>query len=126
MKLLIADDSQIVRHRLIEMLHDFPAIESIYQATDVLETIEMFRRLKPDIMILDLRMPSGTGMDVLKNIRQEIGNTVVIVLTNYPFPQYKKICLDLGARYFFDKSNEYEKLCQVFQELTHRHKYRNN
>jgi len=126
MKLLIADDSQIVRHRLIEMLHDFPAIESIYQATDVLETIEMFRRLKPDIMILDLRMPSGTGMDVLKNIRQEIGNTVVIVLTNYPFPQYKKICLDLGARYFFDKSNEYEKLCQVFQELTHRQKYRNN
>ena len=91
MKLLIADDSQVVRHRLIEMLQEFPAIESIYQTKDVLETIEMFRRLQPDIMILDLRMPSGTGIDVLKNIKQEIGETVVIVLTNYPFPQYKKI-----------------------------------
>jgi len=122
MKVLIADDSQVVRQRLVEMLNDFPNIESITQTTDVLQTIHTFRENHPDVLILDIRMPDGNGIDVLRNIQKDLAGTTIIILTNYPYSQYKKICLDLGASYFFDKSNEYENILNVFRHLKYRYK----
>ena len=125
MKVLIADDSLVVRQRLIEMLNEFHTIEEIYQSNNVLETIHSFQSIHPDVLILDIRMPGGNGIDVLKKIQKENIKTIVIVLTNYPYPQYEKICLGLGASYFFDKSNEYENIIKVFQKLSYENRNEN-
>ena len=122
MRVLIADDSQVVRERLIEMLNDFQGIDSIQQTVDVLQTIQTFRKNHPDVLILDISMPDGNGIDVLKNIQKDKSDTTIIILTNYPYAQYEKICRDLGASYFFDKSNEYENVIHVFKQLQRRQK----
>lgn len=122
MKVLIADDSQVVRQRLVEMLNEFPNIDSIRQTTDVLQTIHTFREDHPDVLILDISMPDGNGIDVLRNIQKDLSGTTIIILTNYPYAQYRKICLDLGASYFFDKSNEYENIINVFRHLRYCYK----
>jgi len=66
---------------------------------------------------LDLQMPGGRGMDVLKTIKREQPSSTVIVLTNHGYPQYSKKCLQNGARFFFDKSTEFQKVAVVLSEL---------
>jgi DNA-binding NarL/FixJ family response regulator len=117
MKVFIADDSEVVCERLTIMLSELPGIEITGQAKDVGESIESIRRLHPDVVILDIRMPGGSGIDVLEDIKKNNAAPVVIVLTNYPYPQYRKKCMALGAEYFFDKATEFEKVTEVLETL---------
>ena len=116
MKVFIADDSVQIRERLIEMLSELPEIEIIGVAGDAPEAIRDIWKLNPDMVILDIRMPGGSGIEVLKEIKEK-SHPVVVMLTNYPYPQYRKKCMDLGADYFFDKSTEFEKVTEVLKRL---------
>lgn len=117
MKIFIADDSAIVRERLIEIISELKGIDIIGQAGDVAEALESIRNLRPDAVILDIQMPNGSGIDVLENIKKEVPAPLVIILTNYPYPQYQKKCMDAGADFFFDKSTEFEKVMKVLGGL---------
>jgi len=79
----------------------------------VQQAIEHIRQQGPDVVILDIKMPGGNGIDVLNEIEKNDQVPVVIMLTNYPYPQYKKKCMDAGADFFFDKSREFEKVIEV-------------
>jgi DNA-binding NarL/FixJ family response regulator len=116
-KVFIADDSAAVVERLITMLSELPQVEIIGHAQDAREAIKAIRHLNPDVVILDIRMPGGNGIDVLKHIKSNKPAPVVIMLTNYPYPQYRKKCMALGANFFFDKSTEFEKVIEVFEGL---------
>jgi len=117
MKVLIVDDSAVVRERLITMLSELKSVNIVNQAEGPLEAKNAIQKLKPDAVILDIRMPGGNGIDVLEKIKKDKPSTVVIIFTNYPYPQYRKKCMDLGADYFFDKSTEFEKVTEVFRNL---------
>ena len=117
MKVFIADDSAIVRESLTDMLSELPEIEIIGQAEDGLQATNIITKLNPDVVILDIRMPRGNGIDVLQNIKKNNPALIVIMLTNYPYPQYRKKCMDLGADFFFDKSTEFEKVTEVCKQL---------
>ena len=118
MKVFIADDSQVLRERLHEMLSEVPGVEIMGYAQDVPEALTSIKTLQPDVVILDIRMPGGSGIDVLQDIKNTKQTPIIIVLTNYPYPQYRKKCIDLGADFFFDKSAEFEKVTKVFKQLT--------
>ena len=62
-------------------------------------------------------MPGGSGIDVLREIKQNNQTPLVIVLTNYPYPQYRRKCMDAGADFFFDKSTEFDKVTEVLKQL---------
>ncbi|NOU36832.1 MAG: response regulator [Kiritimatiellaceae bacterium] len=116
MKVLVADDSQPIRKRLVERLLSQPGIE-VAEAVDTpgaLQRIEIFR---PDVAVLDIRMPGGGGIKVLETIRASHPDITVIIMTNYPYAQYRRKCLDAGADFFFDKSTEFEKVPAIVQEL---------
>ncbi len=118
MKVLIADDSQVVRERLISMLSELTEIEIIGEARDSTEAIDAIYRLKPDVVIMDIRMPGGSGIDVLRAIKKEHqAMPKVIMLTNFPYSQYRKKCMDAGADFFFDKSSEFEDVAKVLHHM---------
>ncbi len=117
MKVFIADDSVVLREHLVNMFADVPGMEIVGQAGQGLEATDAIQRLKPDLVILDIRMPGGNGIDVLKSIKQDVEAPIVIMLTAYPYPQYRKKCLETGADFFFDKSTEFEKVPQTLKEL---------
>ena len=117
-KVFIADDSIVLRERVLEMLCDIPGVEILGCAEDGLHAINSIRRLKPDADVLDIQMPRGTGLDVLKNIKHGAQGPLVVVLTNFPYPQYRKRALEYGADFFFDKTTEFEKLRTLFGQLT--------
>ncbi len=112
---MIVDDSRIVRERLIAMLNELPGVEIVGQAASVPEAIETIRRLMPDTVILDIRMPGGTGLDVLRDIKQLDPAPLVIVLTNYAAPAYREKCRQAGADFFFDKSTEFDRIPPLFE-----------
>ena len=119
MRILIADDSAVVRERLISLLTDLRGIEVIGQAEDAIEARSMAEKLRPDVAILDLRMPKGSGADVLSVIKKLKPTPKVIMLTNYPHPENRKKCMDGGADYFFDKSTEFQRLVPILRDMLH-------
>lgn len=115
MTVLIVDDSAVVRSRIVGLLHGLGKIRQIIEASDAKEGLERFREDRPDVIVLDIRMPEGNGIELLSQIKKERPSSLVIMLTNFPFPQYKQRCLDLGASYFFDKTSQLEELIGVLK-----------
>lgn|SRR5688572_29252214 len=114
-KVFVADDSPAVRERLISLLTELPNVEIVGQTGGALDAIDSIRRLKPTAVVLDISMPDGGGISVLETIKKEEGAPMVIMLTNFSHEPYRRRCLQLGADYFFDKSNEFEKVIQVLR-----------
>lgn len=118
LKVFIADDSDFIRERLPEMLSELSGIEIIGQAEDGIEAINSIRTLNPDVIVLDIRMPGKSGIEVLKEVKKHKPSTVIIILTNYPYPQYKKKCLEAGADFFLDKSIDFDQLTDILKQLS--------
>ncbi len=116
-KVLIADDSKMLRSRLVEMLSEIKGIEVVGEAEDCPGTIEAVGRLKPDIVIQDIVMPAGNGISVLEMIKKSKLPPKVIMFTNYPYPEYRKKCMNAGADFFFSKSTEFENLIEVLKQF---------
>jgi len=117
MRVLIADDSELLVRRLVRELTAVSGIEIVGQAGTVAEAARAVRVLSPDVMILDIAMPGGSGIDVLEGMKGDRQAPVVVVLTNYGYTQYRKKCFELGARFFLDKSTEFERIGGVLQSL---------
>jgi DNA-binding NarL/FixJ family response regulator len=117
LKVFIADDSLVVREHLVTMLDELAGVEIVGQAENVAEAISAIGNLKPDVVILDIRMPGGSGIDVLQNIKQDRAASMVITLTNYPYPGYRQKCLQAGADFFLDKSTEFDQIPELFERF---------
>ena len=116
-KVCIVDDSQVIRDRLTARLETLEGIGSIKQAADVSSAYTALRAEIPDIVILDIQLPDGSGIDVLSKIKKENPHIIVIMLTNYPYSIIRRRCFELGADYFFDKSTEFDQVLKVFETL---------
>ena len=116
-KLLIADDSTLLQGYLTDTVRRFQEIRIVGHAEDVPQAVESVTRLKPDVVILDIQMPGGSGIDVLETIKKNKPSPIVIMFTNYPYPQYRKKCLAAGADFFFDKSLEFDALTDTLKHL---------
>jgi DNA-binding NarL/FixJ family response regulator len=119
MKVFLIDDSAQVLERLEEMLAPLPGVEVIGHAADIPEVLPSLRAATPDVVLLDLHLPSGSGIEVLEAIKIEMPAIIVIVLTNYAFPQYEQKCLDLGAYAFLDKSTDFTSVPEMIWALAH-------
>ena len=113
----LADDSPVVRQRLVTILDELAEIEMVGQAANVGESIGAIRLINPDVVILDIHMPGGSGLDVLQAVKQDQPTPMVIVLTNYPYPVYRQKCMQAGADYFLDKSTEFDQLPALFEQI---------
>ncbi len=117
LKVFIADDSLIVREHLVTMLDELAGIEIVGQAETVAEAIGAIQKLRPDVVILDIRMPGGSGIDVLQRVKQDEVTPIVIILTNYPYPGYRQKCMQAGADFFLDKSTEFDQIPKLFEQF---------
>ncbi len=117
MKIVIADDSPLLRDRISKLLKGLNERIVIYEAENGQKAMELIYAKNPDLVFLDIRMPEMNGIEVLKKIRKEKMKTKVCILTNYPYPQYKKKCLEAGADYFLSKTEEFEDIKLIISAL---------
>lgn len=119
LQVVIIDDSVVIRQRLVGLLGEVHGVEVSGVATDGFEGLDTIRKLRPDVVILDIRMPGMGGIELLETLQADDNpSPTIIVLTNFPYPAYRKRCQELGAEYFFDKSTEFAAAVEVLQEMS--------
>jgi len=117
MRVLIVDDSEVLVQCLRSSLAEVAGTEIVGQAASAAEGLRQIRKATPDVVILDICMPGGSGIEVLEGLRNDQFQPIVIVLSNHSEPQYRKKYLRSGARHFFDKSAEFHRVAEVLRSL---------
>ena len=82
--LLVVDDHEVVRQGLVALLGRRPEFQVVAEAGTVAESIEMVKRFQPDLVVMDVRLPDGSGIEACREIRAEFPATRVVMLTSYP------------------------------------------
>lgn len=120
MKVFVVDDSALLREQVVGLLSELIGIEIVGQSQSALEAFHATCELKPDVVILDIHLTGGSGIDVLQRIKGLDAAPIVIILTNSPTPPYRKKCMRAGADFFLDKSSEFENVRALVQSLSER------
>ena len=84
LRLLIVDDHEVVRQGLVALLDRREGFQVVAEAGNVAEAIEQARKYEPDIVVMDVRLPDGSGIEACREIRAELPATRVVMLTSYP------------------------------------------
>ena len=84
LRLLVVDDHEVVRQGLVSLLDRREGFEVVAQAGSVAESIDAAARFEPDLVIMDVRLPDGSGIEACREIRTARPETRVIMLTSYP------------------------------------------
>ena len=117
LNVLIADDSELTLERMVTEISALPFVSGVWLAKDVGTALEGIKQHKPDVVILDIKMPGGSGLDVLEEVKSWADSPIVIINTFYPYPQHKQRALALGADYFFDKTQDFYETINTVREL---------
>jgi DNA-binding NarL/FixJ family response regulator len=119
LRVFIADDSKPVSDMLVELISEAGRIEVIGIGDSESGTMEAIRRLKPDVVVLDLQLRSGSGTNVIRAVRADaaLAATRLLVTSNHVSPQLKAGCMELGADDYYDKVKELGALTARLAEL---------
>lgn len=114
---LIVDDSALVRRMLREILVQIEGTEVVGEFESPAPAIESIRSRPPDIVLLDIQLANGSGLEVLRIVRMEHPSVKVMVFTNFSESVYRKRCLEAGAYAFYDKKSDLQVLRQSLHGL---------
>ena len=105
-RLLIIDDHEMVREGLKAMLTAEPDFEIVGDAANAEQAFELLERLRPDVILLDIRLPGVSGIDVCRTVTERYPETAVIILTTFTDETLVAQCIQAGARGFIVKDIE--------------------
>ena len=117
-RVFIVDDSEFFVEWISEQIGSIQGIEILGSCGSVHPCIKKIKKLDPDIIILDIRLKDGNGIDLLKNLKDQVKKYKIIVFTNYPWQVFQQQCRVLGADYFFDKSIEFGRLKETLVAMS--------
>ena len=84
LRLLVVDDHEVVRQGLVSLLERREHFQVVAEAGTAAEAVEMARKFEPDLVVMDVRLPDGSGIEACREIRAEFPSTRVVILTSYP------------------------------------------
>jgi len=84
LRLLVVDDHEVVRQGLVSLLERREHFQVVAEAGTAAEAVEMARKFEPDLVVMDVRLPDGSGIEACREIRAEFPATRVVILTSYP------------------------------------------
>ncbi len=103
-RVMIADDHDLLRSGIAMLLQAYPDIKLIGEATNGIDAVELTNRLRPDVVLMDARMPEMDGVSAVRLIRQHCPTTQVIVLTSHADETLVQAALSAGAISYLGKS----------------------
>jgi DNA-binding NarL/FixJ family response regulator len=114
LRVFIADDSEPIADMLTELLTDPGRVEVVGVGATEDAAIDSIRKLKPDVVVLDLQLRTGSGANVIRAVRAdpELSAVRLAVTSNHTSPQLRAGCLELGADAYFDKVKEIAALAE--------------
>jgi DNA-binding NarL/FixJ family response regulator len=109
-KVFIVEDSPPVLERLSALLGALPNTQIVGHAAGAEEAVRAIMAAQPDLVLLDLRLAQGTGFDVLIELHEKAPGIELYMLSNYASEPYRRQAERLGARGFFDKSGDMQRV----------------
>ena len=113
MEIFLVEDSLPVRERLAAMLNGIPGATVVGQAAHAEAAIRDILATRPDLVVLDLNLAEGSGFDVLRAVCPQAPEIDFYMLSNFAAYPYRQLAERLGARGFFDKSKEFERVRDI-------------
>lgn len=121
LNVFIADDSAVIRERLAELVAQVGGVRVVGQADDAPSAEDGILTTKPDVAIVDIRMPGGSGIDVVRRVREAAETKpTFIVHSNYAYEQFRKASTEAGADFFFEKGTETHRVSEALRMLAAR------
>ena len=117
MNIVLADDSDMILMRLQEMLAGIDFVNIVGVSKNGKDALKTIIEKKPDLAIVDIKMPEMSGLDVLKEVRKTDKNLKFIILTFFVLEQYKKTAIDSGVNYFLSKADDFDKIEDIIFDL---------
>ena len=109
-KIFLVEDSHLVLARLESLLGSLPGVRIAGTAAHAERAVRNILDEKPDLVLCDLKLATGSGFDVLRAVREAAPEIEVYMLSNFASEPYRRLAAELGARDFFDKSSEIERV----------------
>ena len=122
-RLLIADDHAVVRQGIRQILTDAPEVKVVAEAATGMEALELMRDADIDLVILDLSMPGLSGLDIVRQMRQDRPAVRILVLSVHPEEQYAVRVMKAGASGYLTKDSAPEELISAVRYIAAGHKY---
>lgn len=120
LRVLLVEDSPIIREHLIEAIATSPRVKVVGCADTEEEAVTVLEKDECDVIILDLGLAEGSGLEVLKYARSDIAySPVVVIFTNYT--NARRQMMKLGADYFLSKSEDFDRLRRIMEGLASPH-----
>jgi DNA-binding NarL/FixJ family response regulator len=119
MKILVVDDSELIRLRLVRQIAALPGVQRVMTASGCLLAQHLVASLQPALVVLDLHLPDGDPVRLIPQFKLDHPDLKVAVLTNDASDYNRRRCQQAGADWFFDKSTEFEQLLTQLQQLSH-------
>jgi two-component system, NarL family, response regulator LiaR len=116
-RILIAEDQRIVREGLIALLEDESEIAIVGEASGGAEAVELFARLQPDVVLMDLQMPGVDGPEATRRIREQSPDARILVLTTYATDEFIFKALRAGARGYLLKDASADELLDAIRAV---------
>lgn len=116
-RLVVVDDHPVVRHGLVSMLKYEPDMQVVGEAGDGAEAVRVILEQQPDVVLLDLRLPQLSGIEVMKQTRTQVPHTRFLVLTTYDADEYIVPALSAGAQGYLLKDTLPEELTRAIRTL---------
>ena len=122
-RIMVADDHPIVRSGLVLMIDYTPNMETVAEANNGLEAVALFRQYRPDVTLMDLRMPEMSGADAIAAIHQEFTEAKIIVLTTYDGDEDIYKGLKAGAKGYIFKNAPVDEIIRAIKTVYEGKKY---
>jgi DNA-binding NarL/FixJ family response regulator len=116
-RILVVDDHNVVRQGLVALLNTVSDLQVVAEASDGPEAIETFRKHKPDITLMDLRLPKIGGADAITRIREESPSARIIVLTTFDGDEDIFRALQAGAKGYLLKGMDIDELTEAIRAV---------
>ena len=123
-RILVADDHAVVRMGLVSLIHSEPDLEVVGEAEDGRQAVDLFRQLRPDILLADLRMPEMDGVAMTQAICREAPEARVVILSSYDGDEEIYRVLEAGARgYLLKKDSLGDDMLKAIRSVHGGHHY---
>ena len=116
LRVVLVDDSPVMQEYVTRALLTIKGCKVVGVAGEGDEGLSMIRMVRPDVVLLDVSMPLKNGLEVLRELREENSEVVVIMFTADSTPHLRQGCLTAGANYFVCKT-EFGEVVDIFAEL---------
>jgi len=115
---LVADDHDIIREGLKNILSKQPDYEVVGEAKDGAEVLEKVATLKPDILLLDITMPKKSGLEILEQVQRLSRKTKILIISVHKADAYVRQALKSGVRGYLNKENAADDLIPALRKIT--------